>query len=149
MPVSAGQQGPSWTWWSWNPNSGDTGGILANDWTTVLTEKVEKLQSILPETAEPLRQAFFEVTLSGPVSREVTVGWRTAPSSATEADYIAASGLLTFAPGETSQTIAVTVRGDDLAERAESFRVQLFDVTGGVISDGSAIGRIADDDWVL
>jgi chitinase len=141
--------GVSYAWWSWNPNSGDTGGILANDWTTVLTEKVEKLQSILPETAEPLRQAFFEVTLSGPVSREVTVGWRTAPSSATEADYIAASGLLTFAPGETSQTIAVTVRGDDLAERAESFRVQLFDVTGGVISDGSAIGRIADDDWVL
>ena len=24
----------SWTFWSWNPNSGDTGGILANDWNT-------------------------------------------------------------------------------------------------------------------
>jgi endoglucanase len=25
----------SWTFWSWNPNSGDTGGILNDDWTTV------------------------------------------------------------------------------------------------------------------
>jgi len=28
------QQGVSWTFWSWNPNSGDTGGILNNDWNT-------------------------------------------------------------------------------------------------------------------
>ncbi|MGY0231923.1 cellulase family glycosylhydrolase [Longispora urticae] len=28
-----------WTFWSWNPNSGDTGGILNDDWTTVDTTK--------------------------------------------------------------------------------------------------------------
>ncbi|MFI2910757.1 cellulase family glycosylhydrolase [Streptomyces sp. PDY-4] len=28
-----------WTFWSWNPNSGDTGGILNADWTTVNTVK--------------------------------------------------------------------------------------------------------------
>ena len=28
-----------WTFWSWNPNSGDTGGILKDDWTTVDTVK--------------------------------------------------------------------------------------------------------------
>ena len=22
-------------WWSWNPNSGDTGGVVQNDWLTV------------------------------------------------------------------------------------------------------------------
>ena len=22
-------------WWSWNPNSGDTGGIVQDDWLTV------------------------------------------------------------------------------------------------------------------
>ena len=27
--IPAGKQGVSWTYWSWNPNSGDTGGILA------------------------------------------------------------------------------------------------------------------------
>ncbi|MDO0913971.1 cellulase family glycosylhydrolase [Streptomyces sp. DT2A-34] len=28
-----------WTFWSWNPNSGDTGGILKDDWSTVDTVK--------------------------------------------------------------------------------------------------------------
>jgi endoglucanase len=35
--------GISWTFWSWNPNSGDTGGVLADDWTTVVTAKDDKL----------------------------------------------------------------------------------------------------------
>lgn len=26
-------EGYSWTYWAWNPNSGDTGGILTDDWT--------------------------------------------------------------------------------------------------------------------
>lgn len=32
-------------YWSWNPNSGDTGGILNDDWTTVRQDKVALLQS--------------------------------------------------------------------------------------------------------
>jgi endoglucanase len=31
-------RGISWTFWSWNPNSGDTGGILNDDWTTINEE---------------------------------------------------------------------------------------------------------------
>jgi aryl-phospho-beta-D-glucosidase BglC (GH1 family) len=41
-----GQQGISWTWWAWNPDSGDTGGILNDDWTTVNQAKVSQLQPI-------------------------------------------------------------------------------------------------------
>ncbi len=33
----------SWVFWSWNPNSGDTGGILADDWQTVNWNKQSKL----------------------------------------------------------------------------------------------------------
>ncbi|MER5182859.1 cellulase family glycosylhydrolase [Streptomyces sp. NPDC002896] len=36
----------SWTFWSWNPNSGDTGGILKDDWSTVDTVKDGYLASI-------------------------------------------------------------------------------------------------------
>ncbi|MEU1195468.1 cellulase family glycosylhydrolase [Streptomyces sp. NPDC005813] len=36
----------SWTFWSWNPNSGDTGGILKDDWTTVDTVKDGYLASV-------------------------------------------------------------------------------------------------------
>ncbi|MEU3794720.1 cellulase family glycosylhydrolase [Streptomyces fructofermentans] len=35
-----------WTFWSWNPNSGDTGGILKDDWTTVDTVKDGHLASV-------------------------------------------------------------------------------------------------------
>lgn len=34
----------SWTFWAWNPNSGDTGGILEYDWETVVQWKVDYLK---------------------------------------------------------------------------------------------------------
>jgi len=34
-------------YWSWNPNSTDTGGILKDDWTTVWSEKVSVVRSYL------------------------------------------------------------------------------------------------------
>lgn len=40
----------NWTFWSWNPNSGDTGGILNDDWTTVIQAK----QSVLAQIQYPL-----------------------------------------------------------------------------------------------
>ncbi len=36
----------SWTFWSLNPNSGDTGGILLDDWISVDQNKQNKLSSI-------------------------------------------------------------------------------------------------------
>ncbi|SOD85738.1 cellulase family glycosylhydrolase [Streptomyces sp. Ag109_G2-15] len=35
-----------WTFWSWNPDSGDTGGILKDDWATVDTVKDGYLASV-------------------------------------------------------------------------------------------------------
>ena len=35
----------SYTYWAWNPNSGDTGGILNNDWTTINRSKVDVLSA--------------------------------------------------------------------------------------------------------
>ena len=36
-PANDGQHTPmpNVVWWDWNPNSGDTGGIVGNDWLTV------------------------------------------------------------------------------------------------------------------
>jgi hypothetical protein len=34
-----------YTYWCWNPNSGDTGGILQDDWTTVNQAKLSVLQA--------------------------------------------------------------------------------------------------------
>jgi endoglucanase len=35
-------------YWSWNPNSGDTGGILKDDWTTIHADKQALLNQLVP-----------------------------------------------------------------------------------------------------
>lgn len=45
--LGTGASGMSFTFWSWNPNSGDTGGILNGDWTTVNTAKQSYLDPYL------------------------------------------------------------------------------------------------------
>ncbi|HEY9750814.1 MAG TPA: cellulase family glycosylhydrolase [Allocoleopsis sp.] len=41
------QKNLSFTYWSWNPNSADTGGILQDDWRTINTAKQQLLGSLL------------------------------------------------------------------------------------------------------
>ena len=41
-----GRKGMSWTYWSWNPNSGDTGGVLMDDWRTVHPAKMDLLRAL-------------------------------------------------------------------------------------------------------
>jgi endoglucanase len=45
--TGSGVNGMSFTYWSWNPNSGDTGGIALDDWTTINTTKQAILQPYL------------------------------------------------------------------------------------------------------
>lgn len=94
----------------------------------------------------------FVVTLSAPASNTVTVNFATAESSpgATYSagevwDYQAVSGTLTFAPGETWKTITVSVIGDRLLERDETFSVLLSGAVNATITDALGIGTILDD----
>jgi endoglucanase len=43
--------GMSFAYWSFNPNSGDTGGLVADDWTTPQTTKLAALKPILTPSA--------------------------------------------------------------------------------------------------
>ncbi len=61
-------------------------------------------------------------------------------------DYNAASGSLTFAPGETSKTITIVVKGDKKREANETFFVNLSGAVGALILDGQGIGTIENDD---
>lgn len=45
--LAGNQAGASWIWWSWNPNSGDTGGILLDDWRTADSTKLQFLKPIM------------------------------------------------------------------------------------------------------
>ena len=89
----------------------------------------------------------FTVTLSAAAAGAVTVAYSTADGTATSgSDYVAANGTLTFAPGETSKTIQVTVKGDTAAEGNEAFTIRLANAAGATIADGSATGTITNDD---
>ncbi len=44
--LGQGVHGYNWTFWSWNPDSSDTGGILQDDWLTVNQQKQDQLRTI-------------------------------------------------------------------------------------------------------
>ena len=98
------------------------------------------------------RAATFTVTLSAASSQPVTVAYATSNGTApyyyalAGSDYQAASGTLTFAPGETSKTIAVPVIGDRLAETNETFVINLSAPVNATIADGQGVGTILDDE---
>jgi probable HAF family extracellular repeat protein len=89
----------------------------------------------------------FTVTLSAPANVPVTVNFATANGTATAgSDYNAQSGTLTFAPGQTSKTISIVVKGDRVREANETFFVNLSDVVGALLLDGQGQGTIRNDD---
>ncbi|MFM7205621.1 MAG: glycoside hydrolase family 9 protein [Planctomycetaceae bacterium] len=155
VDLAVGQQGPSWTYWSWNPNSGDTGGILADDWTTLQMAKLAPLvpvQFTFPAVGGgggSGTAAGFRVSLSAPAFDPVTVRWATAAGTATAgSDFTAATGTLVFAPGETAKTVAVTVVADTVAESSETFSVVLSNPENATLGRATATATIVDDDAV-
>ncbi|WP_286188669.1 Calx-beta domain-containing protein [Mycobacterium sp. PO2] len=147
IDIAAGTEDMSWTFWSWNPNSTDTGGILADDWNTVNANKLVYLEALQFDFDEGTSGvlANFVVTLAQPSNQTVTVQYATSNGTATGGDdYVAATGTLTFAPGETSKTISVVVLGDTVAEGTESFLVTLSSPTGATVGDGTGTGTITD-----
>ena len=91
--------------------------------------------------------ATFTVTLSAASTQTVTVAYATGNGTATAgSDFQAASGTLTFAPGDTSKTITVWVTGDRLPEPTETFVVNLSSPTNATIADGQGVGAILDNE---
>ena len=91
----------------------------------------------------------FTVTLSTASGQQVTVNYAEGTGTATAGqDYTAlTSGTLTFEPGgNLSQTIDVTVNGDNLDEPNETVIVQLSNPINATISTGTGTGTITDDD---
>lgn len=94
--------------------------------------------------------AVFTVSLSKPSTETVSVDFVTADGSASAGtDYQARSGVLTFSPGQTEQSIAVTVVGDDDAEVNETFSIVLSGPANAVLGDAQGQATIVGDDGPL
>jgi endoglucanase len=72
-----GQNGISFTYWAWNPNSGDTGGIVQDDWVTVNQNK----QSIIQPYLNP--PSTNQTTTTTTTTRPTTTTTTTVPTTTT------------------------------------------------------------------
>ncbi|HRI21373.1 MAG TPA: multicopper oxidase domain-containing protein [Panacibacter sp.] len=89
----------------------------------------------------------FTVSLSNTSVNTVKVTYKTKDATAVSpSDYLAANGTLTFNPGETVKTIAITVNGDVTAEGSETFKINLSQPENAVLAIASGKGTIKNDD---
>src|SRR5437667_412255 len=96
------------------------------------------------------RHTSYDTTfsLSNSSYQPVTVHYATADDTAkvSDSDYTAASGTLTFDPGQTAQTVTLlfpTRRSSDLDE---AFFVNLDTPTNATIADAQGVGTVLNDD---
>ncbi len=92
----------------------------------------------------------FTVTRSANTQGTTTVDFAVSGAEVNGADFVGGvlpSGTVTFADGETTQTITIMVMGDTVIEPDEDFTVTLSDPsTGAVIATPAANGTILNDD---
>ena len=70
--------------------------------------------------------ANFVITFDRPSAGVVSMNYATQDGTALAgSDYVAASGTLKFAPGETAKTVKVALINDTLPEGAEAFSLAL------------------------
>ena len=89
------------------------------------------------------------IVRTGSSSGAVSVQATSAPGTATAADFSAVNHtLVTFADGEASKTVPVTITADALTEANETFTLSLSDPQGGVVTGHPATTTIRIIDLV-
>lgn len=105
--------------------------------------------AVVTEGQSGTRTLSFQVSLASALITSTQVSYATVNGTATAgSDYTAASGLLTFSPGQTTATVSVTVAGDTTPEADETLTVVLSNPVGSQIVRGTATGTIYNDDGV-
>jgi hypothetical protein len=94
----------------------------------------------------------FQITRNGDTTITSSVTWTvtgTGRDSANALDFAGdalPSGTVTFAPGDTTETLSVQVVADTLFGPDETFAVTLSNPTSATISTATAVGVIRNDD---
>ncbi|MBU2960317.1 hypothetical protein KO516_05690 [Citreicella sp. C3M06] len=104
---------------------------------------------VLVEGDSGSQLALFEIDLSRPASSALTVLYTTKNVSAIAGqDYQAQSGSVTFAPGQTTASVAVPVFGDMISEPTEAFSLVVTPPSNSVFGTGGLVGTatVLDDD---
>ena len=124
---------------------GQGAGTIADDEPRISISDVTKLEGKKNQTT----QFTFTVTLSAAYDQPVTMSFRTTDGTARtgDGDYIAKTGTITFAPGETTKTITIVVNGDGKREADEYFYLDLFgNSSDSLFTKSRGTGTILNDD---
>ena len=98
-------------------------GTIVNDDSAPTTAKFSINDVSKHEGNSGTTNFTFTVTRSGSTSGTSTVKYATANGTASSSsDYSAASGTLSFKPGESTRTVTVKVKGDTTVESDETFK---------------------------
>ena len=124
------------------------GGMVTVNWLPVADPRLRVGDVNVTEGDDHSTVLVFDVRLSPAVlDAEVTVNYTTVNGTALAgSDYTATLGVLTFAAGETSKTVSVSILGDLVEESTESFELLLSDAVNAGFADAVATARIFDDD---
>jgi endoglucanase len=144
--LGTGINGQSFTYWAWNPNSGDTGGILNGDWMTVDQNKYSKISSYLIAPVPPGSQPPTTTTSQPPqvpgapgtptasnvTNNSVTLSWPASTGTVTNYQIERATGATstTFTQVGTSTTTSFTNNTGLVANTTYRFRVRATNSAG-------------------
>jgi hypothetical protein len=96
---------------------------------------------------EATQEATFVITLDRPSTGVVSMSYATQNGGALAgADYVATSGSLNFAAGETAKTVKVTLLNDTASESSEAFNLVLSALSGATSLDPVGTAIIAQND---
>src|SRR5437588_633308 len=85
--------------------------------------------------------------MTKPAATSATIDYDTADGTATApSDYAPASGTLTFAPGETSQTVSVSSNRRHTSSPCDWSSDVCSSALGATVADGQGLGTIENDD---
>jgi large repetitive protein len=121
--------------------------LKAQGRAVIIDDDPEPLMSIGKATAAEGSQAVLTVSLSAPSGKPVTVDWETVGGGSwgnaqPGVDFTAASGSLTFLPGETTKEIKVDVLEDKDPEAEEQFLVRLSNEKNATVAPGGRAGIV-------
>ncbi|WP_102106984.1 Calx-beta domain-containing protein [Oceaniglobus roseus] len=124
-----------------------TGVLLDNDGAT--EDRALFVSDPVILEGDGTKFAVFELRLSEPATGDLTFAYATADGTATaDEDYVATSGSVTFAAGQTVASVTVEIIGDTVSEVAETFSLVVnptVSIANGV-ADSTGLATLVDDD---
>ena len=131
-----------------DPDASTATGTITNDDAVPTVSILDN--AAVSEGALGISNAPFTVRLSNPSFERITLAVTTSDGTAMAGtDYTALNTTLSFEPGETSKTVSVTIRGDNVDEPDETFFVNLAQPatpSNVILGKAQATGTIRNND---